>query len=121
MAPTLCTKIEKFFEEELAGQLENWIGLIIDGQLLDFEQLLRQFVNGVYDKITSALLKAIGPSPCFRQRLKAFGKPLGLRRLKKRKVSLQIGTGSWVEFESYYAYVDKKQQPLESRHVSLLY
>lgn len=45
MAPTLCTKIEKFFEEELAGQLENWIGLIIDGQLLDFERLLRKFGN----------------------------------------------------------------------------
>ncbi len=53
--------------------------------------------------------------------MKGLGKSLGLGRLKKRKLKIQIATGSWVDFESYYAYKDNKAQKLDSRHLSCLY
>jgi hypothetical protein len=121
MTLTLTTKVQKFLEESLSFQIETGLELLMAGNMLDFEKQLRQFVNELYDKITATLLRHIGLSSDFRQRLQSLAQRLGLGRLKKREVEIQISTGSWVRFKSYYAYQDKGLEELATRHLSCLY
>ena len=121
MTLALESKIQKFIDQHLYYELESGLDLLMEGQLLGFEKQLRGFVNQVYDKIVETLLRYIGRSAEFRQKLKDLAQRLGLRRLKRREVEVQIGTGSWVRYESYYAYDDKSCEEVPTRHLSCLY
>ena len=109
----------------IEGEIEKWIkkgmNLLLNGELYDFENWLSEKLNGLYNEIMSAILTQIGTSKEFVKKLGKKRCALGLGKLKRRKVKLQIKTGEYIEFESYYAERGRNYTYQGCFHLSLVY
>src|SRR5690606_23884472 len=74
-----------------------------EGDLSGFEQEVQSLLQQLYGAIMKELLQEVGCSRGFKKRLKTLGLSFGLSHLKLRQTRLQIGTGQWIEYRSYYA------------------
>lgn len=119
------TNIEKRIEEKLEAKIKLLIDkgtkMLLKGELYDLENWMKQELNEVHELILEEILTKIGTSRAFMKKLGKIRSALGLGKLKRRKVSLQISTGKRIEFVSYYAEKGRNFLYQGERHLSLLY
>ena len=103
MTPTTTTKLAKIFETIILSCVDSWKERLLGGDLTGFEQVAQSLLQQLYGEIMKELLREVGCSRGFKKRLKTLGLSLGLSHLKLRQTRLQIGTGQWIGYRSYYA------------------
>jgi len=103
MALTTTTKLAKIFETMILSRVDHWRELLLNGELAAFEEELKSLLQQLYGAIMQGLLQEAGCSRAFKKRLKTLGLSLGLSHLKLRQTRVQIGTGQWIKYRSYYA------------------
>jgi len=104
MALTTTTKLAKIFETIILSRVDDWKECLLQGDLGAFEQELQSLLQGLQGEIMGQLLDEVGSSPAFKNQLQKLALRSGLSRLKLRQTRLQIGTGQWIEYRSYYAH-----------------
>ena len=115
--PLSTVNIVKTEVEELLSE-QDWLGKLLSGKFYEFEQLLHASILSLYDKICEELISLLSKADKFTGIQKDLAKELDLKRLVKRKCTIQLRTGTKIEYESWYA----KQAPEEyvgTRHLSL--
>jgi len=120
----MTTKVQNLFENNLLSHLDFWREELLSGDLSSVELSLRSSLQQVHDGVMQILLNDVGQSDELADRLKDFGGKLGAKDLKLREVRLQLGTGNWIRYKSYYATrlePSEKGVELASRHLSLMY
>ena len=83
--------------------LKKGKSLLLQGNLLDLELWLQEKIQELNREILRELLEQIGTSKEFRKAIGKLRCSLHLGKLKRRKIRLQIGTGDYIEVESWYA------------------
>lgn len=121
MAPTTTTKLAKIFETIILSRVDHWEELLLKGDLAGYEQELHSLQQQLYGEITEHLLNKVGTSLAFKKRLKILGLSFGLSRLKLRRTRIQVGTGQWIEYRSYYAHQVEDQPRAVNRQLSQVY
>ena len=115
------TNLQKKLSEKLEQILAKGAKMLLSGKLYDFEQWLNEQTQEIYKEILSEILTQIGTSVEF---MKILGKQrcaLGLGRLKRKRVKIQIRTGEYIEYISYYAERGGNISYSGTFHLSLLY
>ena len=74
-----------------------------------------------YGLLLQCLLEEVGRDASFRKQLKALAISLGLSQLKLRDTRIQIASGSWISYRSYYAEGLEQGVELPTRHLSHIY
>lgn len=121
MAPTTTTKLAKIFESIVLSRVEEWRELLLAGDFAAFEQEVQSLLRQLHGEIMRELLGEVGSSQAFKNKLKALGLSFGLSRLKLRSTRIQVGTGQWVDYRSYYAHEVKKGYRGANRQLSHVY
>ncbi|MEM6963765.1 MAG: hypothetical protein AAF573_03300 [Bacteroidota bacterium] len=102
MNPLVTTsKVQKIIEAELLKKLPELYSNLWRGDLLNYEQSLSFSLQSIYNKISEMLLAAC--SKDLMPSLKIQAKAEGLKRLRKRPLSIQLGTGYVVKVKDWYA------------------
>lgn len=114
--PTLTTasKIQEFFENEVSSQLKNWTDLLVSGDLLGFEQCLKEQLTKLHNKLCEELLPQAAEAVF--DNLQTHAKQEGCRKIVQRNLTIRTRTGHLVEVKSPYV----KQPPehyTEERHL----
>ena len=104
MTLTTTTKLAKIFETTILSRVDHWATCLLRGDLGAFEQELQSLLRGLQGQIMRQLLGEVGSSLAFKNQLQKLALRFGLSRLKLRRTRLQIGTGQWIEYRSYYAH-----------------
>ena len=95
------SKIQKIVEGQLLKQIPKLYSRLLKGDLLNYEQELSFRLQAIYNEISKLLLEE-----CSKELLpvlKEQAKEAGLRRLRKRPLQVQLGTGYMVSVENWYA------------------
>lgn len=121
MTPTTSAKIADFFEQLILDRIEDFQALLLSGDLAKLEYLLQELILCLYNEIMSDLLQEVGKSSALKNRLKAVGLSLGLSNLKLRTTRIQIGSGHWVIYKSYYAHKVDSGSAHYNRQLSHVY
>jgi hypothetical protein len=121
MAPTTSTKLAKIFETIILSRVEYWRELLLSGDLARFEQEVQGLLQQLHGEIMRQLLEEVGISQAFKKQLKILGLSFGLSHLKLRRTRIQIGTGQWIEYRSYYAHQAQNGYGEVNRQLSHLY
>ncbi|MCP3929515.1 MAG: hypothetical protein GY705_10480 [Bacteroidetes bacterium] len=121
MPLTTTTKIVKIIKTMLENRLSSWEEQLDAGDLTGVETDLRDFLHELHRIIMQHLLEKVGSSNRFKKRLLLLGLRLGMSDFRLRQVRLQIGTGDWVTYKSYYAYEVSSHYQGNTRHLSHLY
>lgn len=121
MTLTTTTKIAKIFETIILSRVEHWKEQLLNGDLAGYEQELQGLLQQLYGEIMRQLLEEVGCSQKLKKQLKILALSLGLSSLKLRRTRLQIGTGEWIEYRSYYAHQTVGGYPGVNRQLSHMY
>jgi len=106
------------FEKEI--RLEKWFTRLISGDFYGFEEALYKWLLELYDKICEVMLNQLGKSNKFDSLQRELAKKNGLKKLKTRRVEIQLRTGTKVKYDSLYA--KKSPNSYEgTRHLSHLF
>ena len=98
---TTCSKIENFIEKALMGKVENWISLLVAGDIRGYESALFDQLTSVYNYM-SELLLGLASSKVY-DGLLMSGVSSGCRKMEARDLSVKIGTGHKVKLQGPYA------------------
>ena len=115
------TNILKKIESELSPKIEELKEDLLSGNLLEAEKELQKVMKNMYNSVMGELLTEVGKSKELKAKLTEEYKSLGVSDLRLRDVRIQIFTGDWVNFKSYYARQIEAGTNLGSRHLSLSY
>ena len=115
------TNILKKIESELSQKIEELKEDLLSGNLLEAEKELQKVMKNMYNSVMGELLTEVGKSKELKAKLTEEYKSLGVSDLRLRDVRIQIFTGDWVNFKSYYARQIEAGTNLGSRHLSLSY
>ncbi len=74
---------------------------MLQGNLLDLELWMQEKIQTLNRELLQELLEQIGTSTEFRKAIGKLRCSLHLGKLKRRKIKLQIGTGDYIEIESW--------------------
>lgn len=124
LSTTVTKVIEVFIASELSRQKLS--EKLVSGDLAGFESCVLTIANQVYDKIAGLYIQNVSISREFVNKLREYAPQKGLYKLSSRWSKVQIGTGSYISYKSWYA---EKVAPKEGttppaeteRHVSLSY
>lgn len=108
------TKIQNLLESYLLKKLPELEQHLLAGDLLQYERDLKKSTDQVYNGISELLLEAC--SKALLDKLEQQGKAANLKRLRRRKMTVQIGTGHVIKIDSVYAHV-VPQNYKQSRHL----
>lgn len=98
--PTTDSKIQKFIDENITGQLKKWFKMLLDGNLYRYENELFGSMNALFNFISDQLLpQAAAQLVCS---LKGQGRAVGGRKIEARSYKVRIATGHSVEVQSPY-------------------
>lgn len=117
LPPSSAKILKNEFENLISFQ--DWLSLLSDGHLDEFEQLLYEKFMNLYDQFCNAFISFLGSTKTFNLKQEEKAKELGLKKLESRQVELQLRTGTKIKFESLYA----KQVPKgfkKTRHLPML-
>lgn len=117
---THITNLAEFFKSELSNQLKSFKNDLETGNLLEFEEKLASFSQIIYDKIAQIVLTEVLNSPSFLEKQQILARQKRMGKLSKRKVKLQIKTGSYIELEMLYAKKCPKSV-VGSRYIAFRY
>jgi len=111
----------KILKTELSDLLadKDWLKILLEEGLYEFEQELYEAFMNLYDQFVASLLDYLSQTEIFKSVQRSVAKDVGLKKLVKRFVQLQLRTGTKIRFESLYA----KKAPKEhqgTRHLSLI-
>ncbi|MEM6963754.1 MAG: hypothetical protein AAF573_03245 [Bacteroidota bacterium] len=95
--------------------------LILGGDLLNLELLIQEELQSLNRALLQDLLEQLGTSKEFRKAIGKLRCSLSLGKLKRRKIRIQIGTGDYIEIESWYATKGRNLCYKGNCHMSLLY
>lgn len=101
-------------------EAEDWLLLLLDGDLYEFEKRLHEQVLKLYDKLCEIFIDKVTELSDFAQQQKQLAATLGLKKLVPRYAMLQLRTGTTLRYSSLYA----KQAPKDyegSRHLSHIF
>ena len=113
------TKLLKKVFTNLLESLD-WLSMLQNGDLYNFEQTLHSAIMGLYDEICSLCIKSVSQSKDFKKEQKNLAEELGLKKLVARDFEIQLRTGTKVKHKGYYA--KKRPDKYEAeRRLSLLY
>jgi len=113
---TLFIKLQKSFEEFM----KNGWKLLLEGNLYETELNLQTILNEFHDELMAFLLEEIGSSAELKARLQKLGQSRGMGKFRERETKLQLCTGTWVRYRSFYAErVSRRHEG--TRHMSHLY
>ena len=113
--------LSKILKRELNQLLcsTEWLNILLEKGLYQFEQQLHRAVRGLYDKIAGLLIEHLSKSEIFEVAQRILAKEVGLKKLELRPVEIQLRTGTKIKYDSLYA----KKIPLDyqnTRHLSQL-
>lgn len=106
------------FEKEISSK--KWLEKLLSGDLYVFEQELHKWLLELYDKICEVMIKEVSKSSKFEKIERKIAKERGFKKLRFRRVELQLRTGSKVKYDSLYAKVVPQGYD-GSRHLSQIY
>ena len=115
------TKISKIFETKYIDKFSRWRGLLEAGELTKVEKELQALLQQIFVSIMGMLLTQVGTSKSFKARLQKEYATQGVSDLRQRENRIQLLSGDWVLYKSYYARGVNKIANLSSRHLSELY
>ncbi|MEZ4887546.1 MAG: hypothetical protein R3E32_22630 [Chitinophagales bacterium] len=118
ISPSVTKVLKKEFNDLLAS--ENWLDMLVNGELYNFEEKLHGSLLGLYDKMCKVLILYISQQEIFLSKQKALAQTKNLKKLTLRFTKLQLRTGTRIRYRSLYA----KKIPVdyqEQRHLSDLY
>jgi len=95
------SKIQKIIEVQLLKKIPEFHCTLLQGDLLKYEKELSFSLQGIYNELSKILLEE-----CAKELLpilKEQSKEVGLKRLRKRPLSIQLGTGYVVIVKGWYA------------------
>lgn len=95
------SKVQKIIEVQLLKKIPKFHSTLLQGDLLKYEKELSFSLQSVYNEVSKILLEA-----CAKELLpvlKRQSKEVGLKRLRKRPLSIQLGTGYVVTVKDWYA------------------
>jgi len=121
MSLTTTTKIVKIIKTMLENRISIWEKQLHAGDMTGVETDLRDFLHELHRIIMEHLVNKVGSSNRFKTQLLSLGLRLGLSDLRLREVRLQIATGGWIRYKSYYAYEVSPLYQGNTRHLSHLY
>ena len=121
MTLTTPTKLTKIFETPILNRVATWKELLLQGDLGSFERELQSLLQELQGEIMRQLLDEVGSSLAFKNQLEKLASGFGLSRLKLRRTRLQIGTGQWIEYRSYYAHQTLAGYRRVNRQLSHMY
>lgn len=98
---TTQTNITKFIESEVLSNIENWMKILISGELKRYEKELEESLLKVFNYLGDQLLPRAALEAC--NSLKKKSRSEGCRKMEKRAFKLRISSGHQVKVESYYA------------------
>ncbi|MEM6698734.1 MAG: hypothetical protein AAF599_10085, partial [Bacteroidota bacterium] len=107
-------KIQNLLDNYILKELPHLEEQLLSGNLLGFERTLKNSTDQVYNEISKLLMQAC--SKALLSKLDQEGKASNLKRLRKRKLSIQIGTGYVIKVDSVYAH-DVPENYNQSRHL----
>lgn len=114
-------KLLKIFETKHVKKIKEWKKLLEEGKLLEVEEAVQLLLRELFVKIMGYLLTEAGTSSKFKKKLEGSYKEQGVGQLRQRKNRIQLITGDWVSYKSYYARSVSKGTTLATRHLSELY
>lgn len=111
----------KILKKEFANliSVQDWLFLLSDGHLDDFERLLYEKFMNLYDLFSEVFISFLSSSQTFNLKQEEKAKELGLSKLELRQVELQLRTGTKIKFKSLYAKKVSKGYK-KDRHLSML-
>lgn len=124
----LSTTVTNVIQVLIASELSTnkLTSLLMEGDLQGFESNLLTITNKLYDRIAGLYIQNVSISAEFVNKIRAYGEKNGLKKLSSRWATIQIGTGSYLPYKSWYA--EKVEQKGKTsalkgieRHVSLSY
>lgn len=119
---TTRSKIRKFFEQKVIGQLENWQEQLSSGDIHGFETELHAELSALYDCVCETVLPAAAEQVY--EQLEAKAKQDGCRKITARPLQVRLSTGSYIEVDSPYVKVPapgyERRRHLVAQHWSLL-
>ena len=124
LSTTVTNVIQVFLASELSSNKLS--SLLLEGDLAGFESCILTIANSIYDKIAGLYIQNVSVSREFVNKLRDYAPQKGLYKLSSRWARIQIGTGSYIPYKSWYAEkVDPKVATPSltgiERHVSLSY
>jgi len=118
ISPSTIKVLKTEFESQILS--EDWLNLLLKGDLYNFEQLLFKSITSLYDKICGSFIKLVSSSADFINSQKEIGGTKGLKKLITRPVELQLRTGTKIKYDSLYAKIAPGDYG-GSRHLSILF
>jgi len=117
----ISQSITKILKTELIDKdkSEEWLELLLREGLYSLEEELYGWMSNIYDKLLEGLLSFLSQAAFYTSIQRDLGKQLGLKRLVKRKASIQLRTGTKVSVESLYGKKAPKAHK-GTRHLLLL-
>jgi len=85
------TKIEKILEKTLSKKIAELKEYLMLGDFLLYEKELRNYTDGLYNKISECLLKEASVE--LLGKLKDGAKQENLKKLREREMNIQVATG----------------------------
>ena len=124
LSTTVTNVIQVFLRGELSS--DKLTEQLMSGDLQGFESSLLTIVNGLYDKIAGTFIQNVSISGEFVNKMRVYAAEKGLYKLSSRWAKVQIGTGSYIPYKSWYAEKVGQKGEIPSpkgieRHVSLSY
>lgn len=118
LPPSSAKILKKEFKNLISSP--DWLFLLYEGHLDEFERLLYKKFMNLYDLFSEAIISSLSTSEAFNLKQKEKAKELGLTKLESRQVALQLRTGTKIKFNSLYAK-EVPEDYKKARHLSMLY
>lgn len=115
------TKILNLIKSTKNNLYSRWKSLLADGHLSEVEQELQIELQDIHEQLMSEMLTEVGTSKEFKKKLEDTYKESGVKDLRQRTNRIQLLTGGWVIYKSFYARQIGKSSDLSTRHLSELY
>ncbi len=116
--PLSVSKVLKTEYENLINS-EEWCIFLLNGNLYEFEQKLHQAIFSLYDKICEEVINFVSKTKEFVNAQKQKAESCCLKKLEFRKGTLQLRTGTKINYDSLYAKIAPEKYK-GSRHISAL-
>lgn len=94
--------------------------MLSEGDFHAFEKSLQKAMLTLSDEISQTYIDYVSQSPIFEQKQKDLAKQLGLKKLVKRPASIQLYTGTKINFLSFYAKKAPADYKGNTRHLSYM-
>lgn len=96
--------ITKVLKKEFANLLtsEQWLSMLIEGDLYSFEEKLYSSFLSLYDKVCKSVIIFLSRQDVFLKKQKELANSKNVKKLALRSTKLQLRTGTRIRYDSFY-------------------